>query len=144
MATNKYIEQAKNLLFSFKYHIGYVIVFCAFLTLLSHLIYFHILWNYILYRLPVETYNYPLWYLNFELYLNHFFDISGLLIFVFWSFYDKLKEIAKYSLYLLTSIFIVNCFYVFFQKEAELYFYIIMSLFYITFVVLTLRSLTNR
>lgn len=144
MATNKYIEQAKNLLFSFKYYIGYFIVISAIITILSHLIYFHVLWNYILYRIPVKDYNYPEWYLVCELYLKHFADTPGITIIIFWSFYDRIKQTARYSLYLLTAIFLVNCFYVFFQKEAELYFYIIMCIFYVTFVVLTLKILTNR
>lgn len=100
MATNKYIEQVKDLLFSFRYYMGYIVVFIASITAVSHLIYFHVLWNYILYRIPVEEYVFPEWYLTVELYLRHFFDCSGAFLFVLWIYSDKIKQFAKNKLVL--------------------------------------------
>lgn len=92
----------------------------------------------------MEYFNFPEWTYNVVLILRQFTDISFYTLVLLLITARYYRFISKVSLICLSLLWLLNTIYITFSFEADIYFYLFISIIYATFVILTIRTLINR
>lgn len=132
------IEQAKNLLFSFREWIKANSGYAPFITMMGSL------FGFIIFSCGLIKGSEPDYILTLDALGRGVFDWSLICLGLMFGFSQNWRFISWVSYICLIALYITNTVYILFRLAPDLFFLIFASIIYITFVVLTIRCLTNR
>lgn len=124
------MKQVRSLLFSI---VGVLPVLILLLNALAYAIY-----------IGVSFFGWSEKLLYIDLILRQFADCSFFTLLLLFALSNSFRFISKLSLICLSLLWILNTIYITFSFEADIYFYLFISIIYATFVILTIRTLINR
>jgi len=87
---------------------------------------------------------FPEWLYKLDAVLRSLFDCSLTLLLLLFAVSKHFRFVSKVSLSCLFGLWVLNTIYLLCECEPDIYFYAFSSIIYVTFVILTVRSLINR
>lgn len=118
------------------------------INLLMHSVFIWLIWDYIPLLAKDGSYDitpyFPEWFIWLHTMLKDFFDCSLILIVVLVALSDKWKTLASISLVFLTVLWMVNFVFKFTPPDWEFYYYLILTIIYPTYLLLSLKYIIMR
>lgn len=139
-------EQVYSLLFFVRHHLQYFPAICLMATGIAFISHIHKCWLFMVKDIPVNEYAYSEAYLTIYTLADHYFSctLPTLVLLTSMSFYECWGRKAAYPLIYLWAMWVIVHIDIVAEPAKDIYFYSFLSLFYITFVYLTVKSLINR
>lgn len=141
---DKVKEQVKRLLFFVKQNFSLFPITALFFHAVTYSLFIYVTHNQFLKGIPMAFYEYPEWYVTFELWLKHFFEWSFATLIFMSSFHRKLNRYALICLFILWVLWFCNTLRIYLNIETQIYFYAWISIIYTTFLYLCIKSLNKR
>lgn len=130
----KKIEQVENLLYSFKAMLEPLPFILMWVNLIVHCIYIYLIWDFIVYDVPVEFWDFPDWFYILHADVRFFFETSCITWVILMSQSKGWKTLAKGSLRLMFLFLVINSVFILSNTDTigNLYFYGLLSIVFLS------------
>lgn len=136
----KKIEQAESLLYSFKAILEPLPVVLMWINLAVHCVYLYVIWDFIVYDIPVDKWEFPDWFYAFHADARFLFETSCITWIILMSQSKGWKTLAKGSLRIMFLFLVINAVFILTNTDTigNFYFYGLLSLVFLSFFLFSI------